>query len=384
MTPRRVAISICAAAVAVVGAALAGVGYVIARRLTVPATARRYDLAIRAALRHGEHDAVVMDRGPGTTAPGVYNVWLEDGGWAQVGAVVGEGPDTVTRIVLATRPVGALREGRRASWSAVYYESPGDAGHDAEEVSIATSAGPTPAWVVHSPEGTGAHWAVHIHGLGSRRAGTLRGVDVATRQGLTSLVVSYRNDREGQVTGSGRPTLGAAETDDVRAALRYARARGARSFTLIGWSMGAAIALQLAADAEFRGAVDALVLDSPVIDWTATIKANCARAGLPSWFGLLARPWLRIGPLARVVGLEASVPLERFDWISRAADLSVPTLILHGVQDSSAPFADSQRLADLRPDLVQLESFESEHTMTWNSDSERWQRAVGEWLAALG
>lgn len=377
--PRRLATSI----VAVVGAALAGLGYVIARRLTVPATARRYDLAIRGALRHGEHDAVVMDRGPGSSAAGVYNVWLEDGGWAQVGEVVDEGPDTVTRIVLATKPVGALREGQRASWSAVYYESPGDAGHDAEEVSIATSAGPTPAWVVHSPEGTGAHWAIHIHGLGSRRAGTLRGVDVATRQGLTSLVVSYRNDREGQVTGSGRPTLGAAETDDVRAALRCARARGARSFTLFGWSMGAAIALQLAADAEFRGSVDALVLDSPVIDWAATINANCARAGLPAWSGVLAQPWLRIGALARLVGLEASVPLDRFDWTRRAHELSVPTLILHGVQDSSAPFAVSKRLADLRPDLVRLEGFDSEHTMTWNSDRERWQRAVREWMESL-
>src|SRR6478736_3181425 len=125
--PRRLATSICAAAVAVVGAALAGLGYVIAPPRRVPAPPRRYDLAIRGALRHGEHDAVVMDRGPGSSAAGVYNVWLEDGGWAQVGAVVDEGPDTVTRIVLATKPVGALREGQRASWSAVYYESPGDA-----------------------------------------------------------------------------------------------------------------------------------------------------------------------------------------------------------------------------------------------------------------
>ncbi|WP_243728600.1 alpha/beta fold hydrolase [Microbacterium sp. BK668] len=350
----------------------------------MPATGRSYDLVIRDAIRHGEHEAVVVDRGPGAAADGVFNVWLEDGGWAQLGAVVDEGPGTVTRIVLGAKPVDGLRAGQRASWSGVYYEGPGDAGHEAEEVSIPTTAGPTPAWVVRSAEGEGSRWAIHIHGLGSRRAGTLRGVDAATRRRLTSLVVSYRNDREGPVTGSGRPTLGATETDDVRAALRYALDCGARSFTLFGWSMGAAIALQLAADAEFRSLVDALVLDSPVIDWNATINANCARAGLPSWFGVFAQPWLRVGALARLAGLEASVPLDRFDWIHRADELSVPILILHGVRDSSVPFALSARLAELRPDLVRLERFDSEHTMTWNSDRERWQRAVVEWLDSLG
>ena len=383
MPSLRFAGSASAAVLAVVGASLLGVGYLIARRLTVPATGRRYDLVIRDAVHRGEPEVVVLDRSPDAAASGVFNVWLENGGWAQLGPVVDEGPGTVTRVVLATSPAGALHAGQRASWSGVYYETPGDAGHDSEEVFIQTTADPAPAWVVHSPHGDGSRWAVHIHGLGSRRAGTLRGVDAAMRQGLTSLVVSYRNDREGPRTGSGRPTLGATETDDVRAALRYAREHGARTFTLFGWSMGAAIALQLAADAEFRGLIDGLVLDSPVIDWTATINANCARAGLPSWFGVFAQPWLRVGALAHLVGLEASIPLDRFDWIRRAHELSVPILILHGSQDSSVPLTVSERLAALRPDLVRLESFDAEHTMTWNSDSERWQRTVREWLDSL-
>lgn len=383
MPSLRFAGSAFAALLAAAGAGLAGVGYLIARRLTMPATARRYDLVIREAVRRGEDEIVVLDRSPDAAASGVFNVWLEDGGWAQLGPVVDETPDTVTRTVLATSPVDALHAGQCASWSGVYYETPGDAGHESEEVSVATSAGPMPAWVVHSSHGDGTRWAIHIHGLGSRRAGTLRGVDAAMSQGLTSLVVSYRNDREAPRTGSGRPTLGAAETDDVRAALRYARDHGARSFTLFGWSMGAAIALQLAADAEFQGIVDGLVLDSPVLDWTATINANCARAGLPSWFGVFAQPWLRVAALARLVGLEASVPLDRFDWIRRARELSVPILILHGSRDSSVPLAVSEQLAALRPDLVQLESFDAQHTMTWNSDSERWQRTVREWLDAV-
>lgn len=46
---------------------------------------------------------------------------------------------------------------------------------------------------------------------GSSRAGTLRGVQVATELGYTSLVVTYRNTAEGPRVGTGRSTLGHTE-----------------------------------------------------------------------------------------------------------------------------------------------------------------------------
>ena len=58
-----------------------------------------------------------------------------------------------------------------------------------------------------------------------------------------------------------------------------------------------------------------------------------------------------------------------------------PTLILHGEDDDSVPPAVSRKLAALRPDLVQLELFDADHTMTWNSDQERWRSTVAAWLA---
>jgi pimeloyl-ACP methyl ester carboxylesterase len=208
-------------------------------------------------------------------------------------------------------------------------------------------------------------------------------VQVASETGLTSLVVTYRNDQEGPSVGTGRSELGAVEVDDVRAAVTYARENGARSVIFFGWSMGGAIALQLAADPKLRGIVDGLVLDSPVLDWVATLQANCERSGLPAWTGTLATPWLDSRLLARLIGLANPIGLRSFDWLARADELAVPILIVHGVHDMSSPFALAARLRGLRPDTVKLERFEADHTMSWNSDRERWRTEVSSWLKLL-
>lgn len=355
-----------------------GTGWTIARRLIAPAGPRIFDLTIRDIEPDDGAQRVVLDRTPQTTANGIYNLWFEGGGWVQLSAEVsGRGPDRVARAVTGTSPGLRLVAGNRASWSGIYYATPADAGLNARDITITSQAGSCPAWRI---DGDPSTWAIHIHGLGSSRAGTLRSVQVATELGYTSLVVTYRNTTEGARVGTGRSTLGHTETADVDEAIGYAVRRGAQQIVVFGWSMGAAIALQLAARPRHDGLIAALVFDSPVLDWTETIKANCARSGLPGVAGHLAVPWLSTGPLASMLGLPEPVPLRQFDWITRAAELTTPTLILHGARDSSAPIRLSQALRDRRSDLVTLETFDADHTLAWNSDPERWRSAVTAWL----
>lgn len=127
--------------------------------------------------------------------------------------------------------------------------------------------------------------------------------------------------------------------------------------------MGASIALQLADRPRHQGLIAALVLDSPVLDWAEVIKANCTRSGLPAVAANLALPWLFLSPLARGIGLPRRIPLASFEWTSRAADLTTPTLILYGTRDDSVPVQLSQALRDARPDLVALETFDAGHTL---------------------
>ena len=357
-----------------------GTGWTIARRLTAPAGPRVFDLTIRDIEHDGETQRIVLDRTPQTTANGIYSLWIEHGGWAQLSAEASDrGPGRVARAVVGTSPGLKLVAGDRASWSGIYYVTPADAGLNARDTTITTPAGPCPAWRI---DGDPSTWAIHIHGLGSTRAGTLRGVQVATELGYTSLVVTYRNTAEGPRVGTGRSTLGHTETPDVDEAIGYAVRRGAQQIVVFGWSMGAAIALQLSARPRHHGLITALVLDSPILDWSETIKVNCARSGLPSAAGLLAVPWLSTGPLARMVGLPDPIPLRSFDWITRAAELATPTLVLHGTRDGSVPIRLSQALQDRRADIVTLETFDADHTLAWNTDTERWRAVVSGWLTS--
>jgi pimeloyl-ACP methyl ester carboxylesterase len=368
---------------ATAGVALGGLGLLIARRLTAPASERTYDLTIRGVENSGERHVVILDRTPRTGAPGLYCLIVENGGWVRLSREVEDrGPGLVGREVLGEPPEG-LATGARASWSGILFSSPEDAGLKSTDVQVQTDVGQAPAWLITPSADLSTTWAIHIHGLGSTRAGTLRGVQVTSEAGLTSLVVTYRNDGEGPLLGTGRSELGAAEVDDVRAVVRFAGENGAGSVILFGWSMGAAIALQLATEPKLRGIVAGLVLESPILDWVSTIKANCTRSGLPAWTGMLAVPWLDFWPLTNLIGLNNPVDLRRFDWISRANEMSVPTLILHGTLDTSSPFELSTRLRELRSDIVDLEAFGADHTMSWNSDPERWRAVVSSWLASL-
>lgn len=364
----------------IVTATAAGIGYAIARRLTAPVGPRTFDLTIRAVEHDGDGGLIVLDRTEQTTAPGIYNLWFEHGGRAQLSTeIVDRGPTRGARRVTGTTAGLIPGGGGCASWSGIYYATPADARPHARDITITTPAGPCPAWRL---DGDPSTWAIHIHGLGRTRAGTLRGVLAATELGYTSLVVSYRNTTEGPRAGAGRSTLGDTEMADVDEAIGYVVRRGARQIVFFGWSMGAAIALQLASHPRHEELIAAHVLDSPVLDWTEVIKANCVRGALPAAAGHLAIPWLTVTPLARAVGLPGRIPVRSFDWTARSADLTTPTLILHGTRDESVPIQLSQALRHARRDLVELEPFDAGHTLCWNSDPGRWQEAVTTWLQA--
>jgi pimeloyl-ACP methyl ester carboxylesterase len=315
-------------------------------------------------------------------------LWFGNGkGHACIGPVVDEEmhKGTVTRFVERVDS-GDLHAAAAGIWSGYAYSKPEQLGLPFEDVEIQVDGGMAPAWKF-APTSAGlmsSTWAIHVHGMGGKRAGALRGVPVASRLGITSLVVSFRNDGEAPPSHDSRYSLGQNEWLDVEAAIRYAVDNGAEQIVLFGWSLGGSMALRAANLSAQSDRIIGLVLVAPVLDWAETLTSNGSASGLPK---AIARAGLRMlaSDAGRwVTGLKQSIDLSALDWLTRAGDLKTPTLILHGIDDKSTPVSASKRFAELRHDLVQLVRFDVPgHSLEWNADTEKWESSVTQFLKSL-
>ncbi|MBN9214793.1 MAG: alpha/beta fold hydrolase [Microbacterium sp.] len=340
-------------------------GFYLARTLTSPAAAPKMPLHVRP---EGAR-SISVDATLHTTIPGTWGVWLSGGGHLQVSGqpairdgrahwVIADG------YVTPTRP-------HRGRWTGIAHRDPSSAGLTASDELVPTRAGIVPAWRIESSSRRSDVWAVHVHGAGSSRAGTLRGVLAAAETGVTSFVAAYRNTEEGPRAGGGRSHLGATESGDIADVLEHLARAGAERFVLFGWSMGAQIVLPLAASDAWRERVAGVVLDSPVLNWQHTLAHNLTAARLPAATAGLATAWLKSPRRSLLVGMDEPVDVAEMDWVRRSAEVTAPVLIHHGSTDKTTPVADSRAFVGGADGRELVESM-ADHTVSWNLDPEKW------------
>jgi uncharacterized protein len=378
-----------------VAAGLAGVGTTalaayFTRRVLTPDHVKPDDVVVHDVDLAADPPTVTLGRTEETVALGRYGLWWggRDGwrsrGHARVGEVLHADADLVVRELLAVDR-GDLAPGP-ARWNQYYVSgTPDEAlGLAYEGVDLVTDVGPVPAWYVPaSPGGRAQGWAVLVHGRGATREECLRAVPVFHGLGLDVLVPSYRNDVDAPSDPSGRYHLGDSEWRDVEAAMLWAVERGAREIVLVGWSMGGAIVLQAATRSWLSDRVRAVVLDGPVVDWHAVLDHHSALNRVPARVTRIGHTMMRHPLGRRLVGLRHPLDLRRLDWVTRAAELRLPVLVVHSDEDEFVPNAPSLALGRARPDVVRVEPWsQGRHTKEWNTDPERWERVVGEFVAA--
>ncbi|RDG36069.1 alpha/beta hydrolase [Streptomyces corynorhini] len=331
-------------------------------RLTVHATAAGQVTLSRclAALRPGTYGI----QGPGVHA--VVGPVLED---------VEHPADTVVRR-LERVSHGTLRTGTRVRLTPqVHSGDPGTAlGLEHRNVSIPGELGPLPAWFVPGARDT---WVITTHGLGTTREHPMNVMEFLAGQRLPVLDLAYRGDPDPGAPRSpgGLGHLGDSEWRDLDAAIRYAVRYGAERVILHGWSVGASMALHAAANSALSERISGLVLDSPVLDWEATLRALAAARRVPG-------PLLPLAVRAAQgrTGLHGDRLLEAAD----PRNLHVPTLIFHGPDDTLAPWHPSRELAAHRPELVGLHPVEhAPHAAMWNADPAGYEETLRRFLTPL-
>lgn len=391
---------------------ISGLAGMFARTVVTPVKTRAEDLEILAVVQGESGLEVILPVTEETTVPGTYSLVFDGGaGVARIGAVSSFDPrdGTVQRVVEEVYS-GDLAAAVRGRWTGFIYPDPRALGYETQDVRIAVENGSAPAWLV-PPAGGGVQdavaphpgpeqgptdgtpgrvlpgegvWAIMVHGRGSKRSEGIRAIGSARALGMTSLLISYRNDGDAPAADDGRYGLGTTEWRDVEAAIAYALEHGAREVVLFGWSMGAAVCLQLADRSELASSVAAMVLDGPVINWIDVLAHQARLNRLPDASGRLGQ-WLMSNRAGRwATGLAAPVDLKAMNWVARADQVRVPTLILHSEDDDFVPVGPSMDLAAKNPQMVTFVRFtQARHTREWNVDPEKWDRAVRLWLQAV-
>lgn len=295
-----------------------------------------------------------------------------EAGYGQVSEVLGIAGAEVTRAFGLVE--GSIEAGDLARLDSFAYEGDPMAarGLAFRDVVIAGEPGAMPAWQLDGEQDT---WVIFIHGWRSDREEALRVLPKVQELGVTSLVITYRNDEEAPPSDDGLIRWGATEWRDLEAAVLYARSHGAERIVLYGYSMGGGIVMRFLQQSQHAGLVAGVVLDAPVLDFDALVSFHAGRQNIP---GLIV-----------TVGMQFSD--RRFDLDRDAMDhlagvdrLQVPILLFHGGNDERAPIATSRRLAELRPDLVEFHVVDNAgHVQSWNAGPAAYEALVQTFLARV-
>ncbi|GAA3231546.1 alpha/beta hydrolase family protein [Dactylosporangium siamense] len=347
----------------------AGAGWFLAGQVLNVNAMRAYPVRVRAYAGN----RITLTRTP-DTARSMPLAFVWPSGHAVLGPVIATDRTTVTREIAGlTR--GTLTSGLKGYTTGYVFE--GDPlsarGLPFQEVLVPAELGDCPAWLVPPTSGPADDtWIIAVHGRGAPRGEALRILPTLAASGHNTLVVTYRNDPEAFPSPDARFHLGHTEWRDVLSAVDYARAAGARQVILYGWSMGGAAILNLMRSWDHGGFVGGIVLDCPVVDWSATLRMNARQLNVPPLW-----TWTALKLIQHRLGVRAA------DLDYRTVALDVPTLLYVDHDDRTVAPQPTVALAATSPSVQLVETREAGHCRSWNLDPAAYESTVSTFLKSL-
>jgi uncharacterized protein len=361
--PRRVGYGLAfgAAGLAVLlPSGTAGAGLFFATQVLTPG--RWYPLVIRSA----SSSEVELTRTEDTERPIPLGLAWRDG-HAILGDVVSVERNMVVRKVTSVLR-GTLRAGLRAYTTGSIYEGDPQTVHGLPFTSVFVPGdlGHFPAWVLPGSD----TWVIGVHGRGASRVEALRVLPTLAAAGVTTMVISYRNDLGAPASPDRYYHLGGSEWEDLAAAAAYATSAGAKRIVLYGWSMGGAVALNALRHGAVPG-VTGLILDCPVVDWAATLRMQAAQRRLPT-----PLTWSAMRLIEQRIGTK----LATLDF--RSYQPEVPTLIFLDGDDRVVDPEPTRSFATASGAHL-IETAGGGHVRSWNVDPAGYERQLAAFLTSL-
>ena len=255
---------------------------------------------------------------------------------------------------------------------------PSAEGLDYEEVVIPGSIGDFGAWRLGFTsqatylDSTSDVWAIFVHGRTSNKESSMK---LFNLPGVHSLAIDYRNDEGAPPSESGYYDFGTTEWEDVEAAVQYALDNGAEKIVLVGFSMGGGVVVNYQLKSELASHTIGMVLDSPMLNFGKTVDKGAEERGVPAPITFVAKAFAT---------MRYGIDWDALDFLSKASDIDVPVLLIHGEADTTVPIETSYIFAGENPEMVKLYSFENVgHVAAWNWHPTEYRGLVQEFVERI-
>ena len=353
--------------------------------LAPPTPGETYDWTVDATGR-----SVTLSADEGTDQAGEFGrsgLWWETG-YVQSADLVTSTEDGGT--VLDVRSMESGQSGPPAGTNVkvdmYYYRGDPQTVHglEFETVYYTSDVGTFPAWFIPSTKLSSPNsrtWAIFVHGKGATLEESLRIAPILHERGHPIMVITYRNDVGEARDPSGYHQYGLTEWIDLAEAVKYARDNGATDHVLVGYSYGGSVISSFLTRSPLRNFTSAAILDSPVLDFEATVDFRASNTSVPIFGFTVPQELTNIAKW--IASWRFDIDWEATNYLDQTANIHAPILIFHGTEDISVPLSTSQEMAVRRPDITTLIITEAGHTRSWNLDDLAYAEEIEAFLAGL-
>lgn len=245
-----------------------------------------------------------------------------------------------------------------------------------ETISMEGELGPAEAWYVPGGDDARDLVAIYVHGVAGAREDGYRHLAMLNEAGISTTLISYRNDEGAPASSDGHYAFGLTEWRDLESAVITMRERGYERVLLVGESMGGAIVGQFLRRSEHAHGIAGIALDAPALDFRAILAFLGGRAGavFPHQVTEVALTMFR---------LQGPVDLSQADVRAEIAAFDGPLFIAHGDGDNVVPASITDSVLSQRQGMSFVLRSDADHLLSYIENPQAYARVFDGFLRAL-